>query len=94
MKVIWAPEARQDRRDIWSYIAEESPNAAARMDQRFSDAAASLAEFPLRGRAGTVPGTRELIPHPSYRLVYEVEGDTVWLLTLIHTARQWPPGGG
>ena len=94
MKVIWTPEARQDRRDIWSYIAEESPNAAARMDQRFSDAAASLDEFPMRGRASTAPGTRELIPHPSYRLVYEVEGETVWLLALIHTARQWPPGGG
>jgi toxin ParE1/3/4 len=61
VKVIWTPEARQDRRGIWSHIAEESPSAAARMDQRFSDAAASLAEFPLRGRAGTVPATRELI---------------------------------
>jgi plasmid stabilization system protein ParE len=36
------------------------------------------------------PGTRELIPHESYRLVYEVEGDTVWILALVHTARMWP----
>jgi plasmid stabilization system protein ParE len=42
------------------------------------------------GRTGLVPGTRELIPHESYRLVYEVEGDTVWILALVHTARMWP----
>jgi hypothetical protein len=22
--------------------------------------------------------------------VYEVEGDTVWILALVHTARMWP----
>ncbi len=34
---------------------------------------------------------RELIPHESYRLVYEIDDDAVWMLALIHTARQWPP---
>jgi len=32
-----------------------------------------------------------LIPHESYRLVYEIEGETVWVLALVHTARLWPP---
>jgi toxin ParE1/3/4 len=91
VKVVWTPQARDDRADIWTYIAAEDPRAAARMDQLFSDAAATLAEFAQRGRRGTVGGTRELIPHPSYRLVYEVDGETVWLLALVHTARQWPP---
>lgn len=91
MRVFWTRQARDDRADIWSHIVAEDPRAAARMDQLFSDAAASLSEFPLRGRKGAVSRTRELIPHPSYRLVYEVDGDTVWLLALVHTARQWPP---
>ena len=39
----------------------------------------------------TVAGTRELIPHPSYRVVYQVEGEAVWVLAVVHTARQWPP---
>lgn len=43
------------------------------------------------GRPGQIPGTRELIPHESYRLVYEVLADTVWILALVHTARPWPP---
>ena len=38
-----------------------------------------------------VPGTREVIVHKSYCLVYEIEQDTVWVLALVHTARQWPP---
>lgn len=65
--------------------------AAVRMDELFSDAAAKLADFPHIGRTGKIPGTRELIPHESYRLVYEVEGETLWILAVVHTARQWPP---
>ena len=91
MKVIWTPEAEQDRVAIWDYIAADSSAAAARMDQLFSDCAANLVDFPMLGHVGEIAGTRELTPHRSYRLVYEVVGDTVWILVLIHTARQWPP---
>jgi toxin ParE1/3/4 len=61
------------------------------MDVLFSSAAARLASHPKLGRPGKIPGTRELIPHENYRLVYEIEGDAVWVLALVHTARQWPP---
>lgn len=90
MKVFWAAAAEQDRADIIDYISQDSPLAAIRMDELFSQAAARLAEHPLLGRGGQIAGTRELIPHESYRLVYEVEGDAVWILTLVHTARLWP----
>ncbi len=91
MKVVWTPEAQQDRAEVWDYTAADNPRAAARMDQLFSDAAARLATHPKRGRVGNIPGTRELIPHKSYRLVYEIEEETVWVLALVHTARLWPP---
>ncbi|PZR37387.1 type II toxin-antitoxin system RelE/ParE family toxin [Caulobacter segnis] len=90
MKVRWTATARLDRLEIMDHIASHSPRAALRMDQLFSDAAAALAEFPLRGRPGLVAGTREVFPHETYRLVYELDGDTVWILTLLHTARRWP----
>jgi addiction module RelE/StbE family toxin len=89
VKVIWTPEAQLDRADIWEQIATDNPHAAANMDELFSDAASRLTEHPM-GKLGAIPGTRELIPHESYRLVYEISGDTVWILTLVHTARQWP----
>lgn len=63
--MVLTPEAEQDRADIWDYIAGDSPSAAARMDQLFSDAAARRADFPKLGRTGKISGTRELIPHES-----------------------------
>ena len=93
MRVVWTPEAQQDRADVWDYIAADNARAAARMDELFSDAAARLART-LLGRLGKIPGTRELSPHESYRLVYEIDGETVWILTLVHTARHWPPVRG
>lgn len=91
MKVRWTAAARQDRIEIRDYIAVDSPHAAARMDALFSEAAATLADHPHLGKLGQAPGTRELIPHESYRLVYEIDGEVVWVLALVHTARLWPP---
>ena len=91
MRVIWTPEAQQDRADVWDHVAADNPRAAARMDELFSDAAARLAEHPQLGRPGKIPATRELIPHESYRLVYEIDPQAVCVLALAQTARQWPP---
>ncbi|MDO8369911.1 MAG: type II toxin-antitoxin system RelE/ParE family toxin [Candidatus Nitrotoga sp.] len=50
-----------------------------------------LADHPKLGRPGKIQGNRELIPHESDRLAYEISGETVWMLALVHTARhQWP----
>ena len=91
MKVFWARAAERDRADIFDFIAEENPIAALDMDERFAEAAGRLATHPELGKPGLIAGTRELIPHESYRLVYEVQHDCVWILALVHTARQWPP---
>jgi toxin ParE1/3/4 len=91
VRVIWTPEASQDRIDIWNHISAENVAAAISMDELFSNAAERLAIHPLMGKPGLIPGTRELVIHESYRLVYEAEGNGVWLLALVHTARRWPP---
>lgn len=78
MRVIWTLEALQDRADIWDHIAADNPRAAARMDELFRDAASMLGKHPNIGKPGKIAGTRELIPHENYRLVYEI-------------ARLWPP---
>ncbi|MDR0806265.1 MAG: type II toxin-antitoxin system RelE/ParE family toxin [Enterobacteriaceae bacterium] len=69
----------------------DNPQAAVKIDELFSDAVARLAEYPMLGHQGKIAGTRELIPHESYRLIYEVNQQTIWILALIHTARQYPP---
>lgn len=91
MRVWWTLSAEQDRADIVDYTAQDNPLAAIRMDELFGAAVGRLPEHPLMGRPGQIPGTRELIPHESYRLIDEVQADTVWILALVHTARLWPP---
>jgi plasmid stabilization system protein ParE len=68
MKVFWAAAAQDDRAEILDYISQDNPLAAIRMDELFSHAAARLAQHPLLGRTGQIAGTRELMPHESYRL--------------------------
>ena len=91
MNVFWSAAAEQDRADIVEGIGLDNPLAAVRMDELFAAAAGRLVQHPMLGQAGTVPGTRELIPHESYRLVYEVHANAVWILALVHAARAWPP---
>ena len=94
MWVIWTDKAVSQRTEIVDYIAADDPGAAIALDERFRDAASRLIEFPESGRPGHIAGTREVFPHPHYRLVYEVDDGEIWILTLVHTARQWPGHSG
>jgi toxin ParE1/3/4 len=91
VKVLWTPEARQDRAEVWDYLSAHDEDAAIRIDDLFSESVARLADYPMLGHEGEVPGTREFTPHASYRLVYEIYDDSVWILGIFHTKRQWPP---
>ncbi|MFI8644178.1 type II toxin-antitoxin system RelE/ParE family toxin [Pseudomonas iridis] len=93
MKIIWTKNAVQDREDIWDYLHAENPKAALEMDRRFTEAASRISQNPKIGPPGIISGTREIIPHSSYRLVYQLDPDVIWIMALVHTARAWPfPG--
>lgn len=91
MRLIWTPPALSDREHIWLHIAHDNPAAAASMDSLFDAAAERLRDFPETGKLGATLGTREIVPHKSYRLIYTIDADTIWIVALIHVARQWPP---
>lgn len=90
MIVEWATEAKLDREEIWTRIGRDDPQAAARLDDLFSRAVSTLIAHPQLGKAGSIRNTRELLPHPSYRLVYTTSGDRIQILTIVHTSRRWP----
>lgn len=48
-------------------------------------------DHPGLGRPGRLQGTRELVAHRNYILIYDVAGDLVRVLRILHAARQWPP---
>lgn len=93
MKLVWARPAAADRQHIRAYIAQDKPSAALALDLLLSEKAALLIDQPLLGRPGRVGGTRELVVHPNYILVYDLSADSVRVLRVLHAARQWPPQG-
>lgn len=91
MSLIWTREAKNNLKEIISHIWRDNPAAALKMRARIEKAAAYLERQPFMGRIGAISGTREAIPHPSYRIVYQVIDGTVAILAVVHTARRWPP---
>ena len=91
MKLVWTRPAREDRKAIREYIAADNPSAALDLDELLSEKAARLVDHPGLGRPGRLQGTRELVAHRNYILIYDVAGDLVRVLRVLHAARQWPP---
>lgn len=91
MRLVWTHPAHTDRKKIREYIAQDNPAAALALDALLSEKAGLLLEHPGLGRAGRVAGTRELVAHRNYLLVYDLVGDVVRVLRVMHAARQWPP---
>ena len=91
MKVIWSASAEGDLDTIVEYIAKDNLQAALEMDDRLRDSADGLAVFPEKGKPGRFPGTREFVAHKNYILVYVIAPDAIQIVTVLHSARQWPP---
>lgn len=91
MRVRWTAPAHRDLETIGDGIARDSPVAAEKLITRIFDQTDALATFPNMGRAGRVPGTRELvISDTPFIAPYRVRGDCVEVLAVFHGARKWP----
>ncbi len=93
MQVKWVRLALNDLDEAGEFIAQDNPEAASRVLRRIWDAAYMLADHPHAGRAGRVPGTRELvIAGTPFTIPYRVVEDTVQILRVLHAKRKWPKG--
>ena len=92
MKIAWSPEAIDDLVSLRAYIAEDNPAAARRTVQHLVESIEQLLpDNPRIGRAGRVPGTRELvIPKTPYIVPYRIQRATIQILRVYHAARRWP----
>ena len=70
--VKWQPTAVEDLEAIIDYIANHNTVAAYDLEDHILQSAEDSAEHPYKGRNGRRAGTRELLVHPNYWLVYEV----------------------
>jgi toxin ParE1/3/4 len=89
-RLIWRAAARDDLTQIIRFIAEHNPAAARRMRAVIEDAVRPLAEHPELFRPGRVAGTRELVAHPNYIIVYRVHEDAVEIVSVLHARRHYP----
>ena len=68
MKIVWSPEAVEDLVSLRAYIAEDSPATAQRTVRLIIGSIEQLLpDNPRMGRAGRVPGTRELVIPRTHR---------------------------
>jgi toxin ParE1/3/4 len=78
------------RRDLRLHRGGQPARRGA-IDMRISDRVRLLARLPRSGRRGRVEGTRELvITRTPYIVAYRIIGDTVRILRVLHSSRQWP----
>lgn len=88
-RVKWSEPALDDLENIAAYIAKDSPIYASTIVREVRDAARSISFMPLRGRM--VPEledetVREIFVR-QYRLVYRIKQDGIYLIGIIHGAR-------
>jgi toxin ParE1/3/4 len=88
MALKWTRTALGSVDEIAGYIAGDNPTRAASFVKELKAAVNKLQAHPGMGRAGRVPGTRELVFHKNYVAIYRVRGNEVEILRLHHVARQ------
>jgi addiction module RelE/StbE family toxin len=88
-RLIWTNQALEDFEALLDYISHDAPIAARRFGQKLIDKVELLQANPLLGSFLQEDDTktyREIL-QGSYRLIYRVEGDIVYLITIHHAAR-------
>jgi len=87
MKIIWSPTARTETKEILEYVAEDYPDAALALIDQFESKVEKLKENPESGRV--LPELkndkiREIVVHKNYGVIYEINSDTIEILTIRH----------
>lgn len=88
--LVWKKQARADLLAIVTHIALDNPDAAEKLADEIETKAEKLRTHPNLFRAGRKSGTRELVVHPNYILIYRVVVNVVEVLRAKHVAQKWP----
>lgn len=86
------PLAKADILDIWCYIADDSEDAADRVEQAVYDACALVAQAPRRGHSRPDLTSRPLrfwtlTRYPNYTVVYRPETAPLQIVAVLHGKR-------
>ncbi len=89
--IEFSRQSVDDLRQIRHHIAQEDPIAADRVVLRILQSARLFEQFPALGAVWRGGATRALvIPGLPYRVHYQIDGEMVEILTIVHMRRQFP----
>jgi toxin ParE1/3/4 len=91
-EIEWTEQATRQLDQAHDYIAlSNSEDVAFRITTLIVTTIQQLTAFPMSGRAGRVPGTRELvISNTPFIAAYAVDHGRIVILSIYHGAQQWP----
>jgi plasmid stabilization system protein ParE len=92
LPIRWTEQAVTDLEGIHDYIARTSSRYATTVAARLVRAVEEVRPFPESGRVVPElgdPAVREVI-HGAYRVIYELRGGVIEVLTVFRASRQFP----
>lgn len=89
-RVVWLETASQDLDQILAYIEDHNLLAALSLQQSIEYAVSQLPFHPYLYRLGRVVGTRELVVHPNYLVIYRVAVSAIEIINVLHARQQYP----
>ena len=90
LNLVWEDDALSQLESIVEYIAGQNVEAADRLETLIHERVEMLRTFPAAGRRGRVEGTRELVPHPNFIVIYQADATTVDVIRILHARRLYP----
>jgi addiction module RelE/StbE family toxin len=91
LPIIWSETALDDLDKILDYVAARNEAAASALQERIEASVEPIARHPYLFRTGRVAGTREIVSHPNYVVVYRVLAEHIEISAVLHSRRQYPP---
>ncbi|WP_209988992.1 MULTISPECIES: type II toxin-antitoxin system RelE/ParE family toxin [Pseudomonas] len=89
MLIEWLPAARVEFRQIIDYLSDRNPVAALELMRSIEASILALSRRPHLYRPGRINGTREMVVHPNYLVVYKVT-DHIRILSVLHARQRYP----
>jgi toxin ParE1/3/4 len=90
--IVWTEQATRQLDQVQEFIAlSNSPEVSLNVAFQVLASIEQLARFPMLGRTGRVPGSRELIiPNTPFIAAYALDEERVIILAIYHGSQKWP----
>ena len=88
--IVWREAARANLAEMVAYISADNPAAARQLRDAIEESVLPLIEHPFLYKSGRARGTREIVVHPNYIVIYRVTTHEIEVVTVVHARRRYP----